>query len=129
MDEVIHVPSHQQESDRSLKRISIIANVIVGLLACVAIILVLFDLYLRNEDRMQVACRSRITAYAEGLRDDRDNQGWDALVSSAERDPNRDVKEIARQMRAKIQLLGNAQSLRFDAFHICEANSDFQPPR
>lgn len=115
--------------DGSLKRVSIIANLIVGVLATAAILLVLFDLHIRNEDRRQMVCRTRITAFAEGLRDDRDNSGWDALVSSAERDPNRDVKEIARQMRIKIQSLNAAAALRSDAFNICDANPDFEPPR
>lgn len=129
MSDIEPTPHLRSESDASLKRISIIANVIVGTIATLAILLALFDLYIRNEDRKQIACRAQITAYAEGLRDDRDNQGWDALVSSAERDPNRDVKEIARQMRIKINALGTAQGLRYDAFNICEANPDFQPPR
>jgi hypothetical protein len=119
----------QPSTESNLKKVSVIANVIVGVLATSAILLALFDMYTRNEDRQQSMCRARINAYAEGLRDERDNNGWDALVSSAERDPNRDVKEIARQMRIKIDNLKSASNLRSDAFNVCNANSDFEPPR
>jgi len=114
---------------KSLRKVSVTANIAVGFMAFLAIVLWGYLMYLRNQDMEAMNCRGRIVTYAERLRDDRDSQGWDALVTSAEKDPNQDVKEIVRQMRIKIELLKGANDLRDDAFAICDANSDFQPPR
>jgi hypothetical protein len=114
---------------KSLRRVSITANAIVGFMAFLAIVLWGFFVYARYQDIEELTCRDRITTYAGRIRDDRDNQGWDALVSSAEKAPNQDVQEIARQMRAKITQLQGANDLRDEAFSLCAADSNFNPPR
>jgi hypothetical protein len=114
---------------KSLKKVSITANVAVGFMAFLAIVLWGFLMYLRYQDMEEMNCRGRIVTYAERLRDDRDSQGWDALVSSAEKDPNQDVKAIVQQMRIKITQLKGANDLRDDAFNLCSVDSNFQPPR
>lgn len=123
------------EADKSLKRISLIANAVVGLMALAAIIFCLFLLKARHDDQIEIECRSRINIYSADIRDAIDTQGWAALVvlSLNKEDSthtSQDPSEIARQMYVNINELNTrAKDLRTDQFAICSADPDFDPRR
>lgn len=117
----------ERESDASLKRISIIANVIVGVVATLAILACVI-LYLKiDSDNRSRQCVRDIDRYGQTLRDDISSEGWETLVSRAEGDKDQDVHQVANDMNAAIKHLKDTRSVRDDAMEICAANPDYKP--
>lgn len=74
------------------------------------------------------ACRGRITAHAEALRDARDSALADGLATTAIERQQVDTRSLAQEIRDLGKRVRAAGDLRKNADALCHENSDFTPP-
>lgn len=98
---------------------------VVLLMAIAAALAVLADNAQAERER---ACRSRIVAHAEGIRDARDSAGWDALADRVLQGQQIDTQARARQIDDLNAALAGASDLRRRADDVCAQDPAFIPP-
>jgi hypothetical protein len=92
--------------------------------AIAAVLSLIADNHRADEER---ACRGRITAHAEQIRDTRDSAGWDALADSVLQRQQIDARARAQLIHDLGDSLAEASNLRRDAEAKCAADPSFNP--
>lgn len=117
----------QTKVSRPMRATVLWAFAAVGVLLALAIVVLLSLIGSLRRGDEERACRGRITAHAEEIRDARDSAGWNALADSVLQRQQIDTRARAQLIHDLGDSLAEASNVRRDAEATCAADPSFNP--